>query len=721
MASQRNKGSNPNRSSHNGNHVSNDIKLKQWPYDFVAIRKIKHNQTAAVPHSHYFPEKESGEFRCELTTETAAIFANHQQRFVEKNPTEGDLPLHQFSELMKRYALTDNERNLIDDKQEEKEEKEQKKEKNVLFPLTYQGRSLIAGSSIMGMLRNSIAALTAAKMERVQEQSFSYRPNIGAVHNEKKKFSKIAIVETTDPLNLKVMASDASSQDHIFVDQFYFSALPELISGGEPISGSFLKSKKGHSYSLLKYSNDIRNKNKLKDDEELPFVPKENYLLYPYQGGLDEQGMLSNGMIYKGIMIKESVVKKAEDDVKVAPEVEKMYELTTEHLTDAVSGHISTRHPSLPNNKNQLITAIKNNRKLKKGQVIFVETDSQNNVISYGNNYLYRWRYKNTIREVNHLADREYVSRIRDEIFDPQEGYPALSHSKPTDLNIVHALFGYTDNDDTQYDEQTKRKRLSRLAGRISVNHALEVNPREASVLNKRNKEENNKLHVAVLPISGAPKASAVEHYIQQPGGKLLTKTYGDDTRLSTSDLSGRKFYRHFARDYAWDEFVTGRSAGDLGSNQSAMALNPIPAGTTYRFTLRFRSLSDWEQGLILAALQPELVAQALSKFELPLLSRCKTHIAKLPSLYGVKLGYGRAFGFGSCRIRLNNLDEESALQKVKAFLERFGEHGTYNDILRQWLEVHAMDLNTVQETYDDQVLNYHSKMRQGYLQKRRQ
>ena len=82
------------------------------------------------------------------------------------------------------------------------------KEKSIVEPLRLDGRVLIPGSALTGMLRHSLGALLSAPMERVAERTYSYRPNIAHAgkYDPVLYASRPAIVLAVDPmLKVKVL------------------------------------------------------------------------------------------------------------------------------------------------------------------------------------------------------------------------------------------------------------------------------------------------------------------------------------------------------------------------------------------------------------------------------------------------------------------------------------------------------------------------------------
>ena len=663
------------------------------PYHFVPNPELPPSLSEAVLHHKTHENTFSGELRCELTTVTDAIFAGYQKKF------SGEEQLKR----LKRDAGTLS--SLINIKK--------MSEKSVLYPLCYEGKTLIAGSSIKGMLRHSISALASAPMLRVQEKTFSYRPNLGNYANAK-YITRAAIVVDVDNdeelLRIRVLDSIDSRTDLIYHDKVL-----------EPIQNQ----------------------------------------IFIYKGGIDDEGALSSAFAEgkyqksKSVEVKEGAresVRLSTQLTRVGRDVLRLYNLTTDHLCDQQGGHISSRHPKLPNKDSQkrLSDSIKRNRDLEVDQLIFVEVERSGrdfNVISLGNNYHYHWRYKDTLRTINARNGYQLETSNRPETsLLTQEKQVAYSVSgseyKPSELNVVRALFGFTPDKDQnlshsdanpdQLNSDAINKGLAgdKYAGRISVNHAIEVPRRPSESVLKINKW-------AALSSTGSPRASSVEFYVQQEKDDKMT-TYGDTTTDIQSRLNGRKFYPHHdGNRFPYEET---NNAANVISKLSPLACSVVPAETLYRFSVRFRFLKDWEIGMLLVSINPELLIQDFASDtvdQLKLSNRWIQSKIDKKFIMGNKLGYGRPFGYGSCFINIasaqktendkqTNISSEQQKECIEAFLNRFNCEA-FDDVLLQWLKLHHLKTEKVfryppgNQSDEEATLKFHSKIRTDHIKHRRE
>ncbi len=663
----------------------------QPPYHFVSNFIVSNEQKNKQLHDALLHNKQhngtySGEIQCELTTLTAAIFAGYQQTFDKADKIKKVLP--------------DSLKGQIDSSF---------REKNLLFPLCYQERTVIAGSSIKGMIQHSISALTSQPMLQVQEQTYSYRPNIPDIPKEQLSFRQKethpAIVTNLDPLSVKILETTDSNKT---VNSKHFKYISATALNGSSVEAYI-----------------------------------DNEKTFRYNGGIDNKNILSKARIKVTKKTRErscvvevpNNIKSSKNPIVIDKDIVEHYKLTTEHLINTTTGHISSRHPdqSKSTSTKELKESIEENRELYLNQLIFIEIDTTTEKItSFGNHYYYHWRYKDSIRMINASTQRAEVSLPSDEskvayIEDGKEN----SNATPAKLGIVRSLFGFVD----EKEDGTNQASNTKLAGRVSINHALEVKQSNHDLV----LEENL---FAVLEPTGSPKASAVEFYINQNDRQStnLMNTYGDDAVSETaSRLNGRKFYLHHDGNEAkWRTFTNFNEPsvhqGNLNNKLAPLVKGVSPENTQYRFSVNFNSLRDWELGLILAALQPECVWELLisdKEFE-PLLKKsfswAKKQDKEKTKHLGVKLGYGRPFGFGSCDIQTTPINAQNhSLIDKKSLIQKALKHFSspeFDQVLVQWMKVHNLNTGKMYSypkagKYNN-TFGFHSGVRQKHTKNRR-
>lgn len=554
-----------------GNHhqaqenIMDDInKAKEkLPYKFLPLDTSKTVTAEQIPHDGSQQGLYSGELRCEMTTLTPLLVGWKKHK--------------------------------------EDEEDKDKKNDGILQPLLHpdDGRVLIPGTSIKGMIRQRIAMLTNAPMEKVAERTYSYRPNIAHATQLEARPAVITNLNTDGSLAIKLLGN---ARDAVFDRLWFRDPLKSKIKQqiGKCITG---QQQQYHGYGI----ND-RGKFIKQDDRNSIQFPLNHYVC-SYKGGIDGDGSLMRAFSQdtrKNVHDFALVAKnKFESAISwtIDPEVVKHYKLTQKHLADEKIGHISNRHPLVDNaNAGRIGRAIKEATELEPNQLIYVEYDTVNKkVVSFGHHFHYRWRFADTV--TTQLINGENI--LRPELTPVKNG-----------LSAPLAMFGYTQDKDA-------------LAGRISINFATEV----ISEAEKNNTDRfiDTGRSFALKPL-GQPRPSAVEFYLKQQPNATKLITYGDvlpPNLAGKSDggvLAGRKFYPH----------QTNTNAQHYKEQGTPETHNPrvryvLPKDRKFRFTIRYKDLTDWEVGTLLLAIQPHLAKDGAK-----------------PEEYGLKLGYARPLGFGS-------------------------------------------------------------------------
>jgi hypothetical protein len=600
-------------------------------------------------HDKTIAGRRSGELLCTLRTLTPLLAGNEQ------------------------YAISDSNIRL----------QRASGEKKVLEPLFDEdGRVLIPGEQLKGMLRQSVGALLGAPMERVAEQTYSYRPNLAFEPGNKQVEPRPAVVVSLKTFGRYTVPDKVKLCD---INRRIFDMWPRS-------------------------PHDRR-----------------------YRGGMEA---------YEGPGNPDPVLKKCDlhtrarptgqqaNPVEVPDETHEQWLLTVAHLTDTTSGHISSRHPSILNTtlqsqaKTNLQRAV--TRGFKEGDVIYVEWDTvEGRVVSYGHHYYYRWRYADSVREKWAAATRSVRSELKP--------LPSETVNAPDRLSGARALFGFCS--DNPGSDGVGTGDQSQLAGRIAFNYAREV-VEQVDNLAKRFLGTENRGYCVALKELGTPKPSAVEFYLDQtqlPARRRekdqgVVVTYGDlPGRDPTGDLAGRKFYRHCPQA-ATDKSVYESWDTEIIEKRSTLARFATRPQRTFKFTVRFRNLSDEELGVLLIALCPNQYAPMLPE---PVRSEAGVKpVKKDRPRYATKLGHARPLGWGSVEIKvdrlrvlcseggfedLSNADVGTCLSKCGDIVDR--------PSLRAWLDIHDF-IDSKWGPYptagNADIFRFHSGIRQLHSKGRR-
>jgi hypothetical protein len=666
------------------------------PYGFVPI-DLKHAvQDAPVCHDGSSGgELLSGEILCELEALTPLLPGN--QRYKAEEARSQDLQSWGFGDVAPK--------------------------KQIAEPLRLpDGRVVIAGSAIKGMIRHSIGALTSAPMERVAEHHFTYRPNLdfNRFGTREKYVVRPALVVSAKHGGWEVEVF-ADARDAIFVRSDAEQSVRNASSNGV-ITGQIRGITREMSHLIRSGASEILD-----------------HRLATYKGGIDGEGLLAaafqkrddetlNGrrvckkrdpQFCRGPFTYDLalVPKKSVCTLDIAQPLYQRYLADQKQvLANHTSGHL-TAHP-LEVDVQRVAANIEQHSEFSPGQLIYVEitTDASgkvtklSQVVSCGHHFRYRWAYTSSVRK-KAGQPRACLTPMDGERNTSANG--AQPDIPPQQLTGARLLFGYVRDDQTN---PIGKGVFERMAGRIAFNHAVSV-----GVPDFLGTPDNG--YCVPLKILGQPKPSAWEFYLQQPEAvNQPLVTYGDLPGDPGGDLAGRKFYRHQTRVSETDIKATDHD--DIKSDQATLARFICATKTRFRFAIRFTHLREWELGALLAVLEPHLLKKD-GKAE---------H-------YAHKLGLGRPLGMGSVRvtrkgIRLRQddsvvyLDPADGEQRITETLKSLGQKlGPGN--ADKWLAAHEVSgqvrlaypvaQTTVNHQSVQTIYAWHTNLRRAYSKLRRE
>lgn len=586
------------------------------PYAFLPVPDapasappVWHDGTSS--HGRY-----SGELRCELTNLTP-LLVGWERKSRQEAEKESDDPSNLSPAFLAKERLTGLP-----------------EEKNLLCPLRLpgpDGRVLLPGESLKGLLRHELGALLGAPMERVKEQRYSYRPNLG-VAGKRGRF--------LEPRMARVL--ELTTRKAILDGQERKLTVPLRLELLEPI-----RAPEDQVYLPRK------------DKSAAQFSKDE---LHNYRGGIGAGVELPRPVypkdetpkVYTQVALAKRAFNKSKT-VRLEPSVLDDYCRTVAVLLDPEHGHFSSRHPGINSDRAAHKEAIATvaaatldpaPRPFKEGDLIWVEWDDDRGAItSFGSHYYYRWAYQDTIR-TRGGQERAILSPTKAETTLVEEGELA---GAPQGLTAARRLFGYVNVDRDSVCKGIGKDAFSQLASRLSINCAVEDT-------SHRSKETDRFLPPTYLKELGQPKPSAVEHYLQQPNiqatdaeryqsrgsDQAHLRTYGDlRGRDPGGELAGRKFYLDQQEQWIKGKQWEDASADNQANERSTLAIDASKPGAVFRFTLRFRDLDAAELSAVMLALCPNQLA-----------AKAGGDAGK----YCSKLGYARPLGWGSVQIQIKEL-----------------------------------------------------------------
>lgn len=305
--------------------------------------------------------------------------------------------------------------------------------KAILEPIRLtDGRVVLSGTSLKGMLRSSLSGLLSPPMERVAERSYSYRPNAQYQRNEDFRCVRPAIITAANPREIKVrVLSNATAVYFVRGNaEQSFKGIP-IHERVAHVQGVTLDNNAGVRRHVVASNN--------------ASIGAGYYIRY--DGGIDGTGELHHG-IRGGVTYHHVWVEEREYNAgtthTLPVDVISHYEKTLEHfLSD--DGLFAAGYP---NNEGKARTHIKaiqqrwqDNRSDLVGRLIYVELEN-GNINSFGHHYYYRWRYANTIRIIKSSTTvRPALAPLLSETVETDE---TKIPQPPSKLSAARLLFGYT-------------------------------------------------------------------------------------------------------------------------------------------------------------------------------------------------------------------------------------------------------------------------------------
>lgn len=685
------------------------------PYHFVPADPELAITDAPVFHDTQRTEEDfwSGELHCTLTALTPLLCANDQYAF-------GELPAEPRARLEDYRKKFSQER--IDSR------------KHILEPLTLPldaagenadlpGPVLIPGTAIKGPIRQSLQALLSAPLERVRERTFSFRPNLKGAERMHPALVYQRIVQNNKLVGLKIEFC-GRCDDLIYVYDDAMRVLRDWLIGRGYPAAVFSPDQPASDVPIADINaivpgvtiDDRRWAKKLRSDAA-GAAPLKNYALARYRGGTDGTFLFTeafSGMArgYNWVLVKLQGEEPVLDALPTVPEnVLYTYQATLGHIGDRESG-LLVGHPL--NRDSQLDDVPAHVKDMEErcpqpGDLILVEK-ANNKIIGIGHHFRYRWRYRDSIHQSHDPEKKEPNLRrllrpLKAEQLEQSEKSP---HVPPQKLSAARLLFGYVGTEQYNPRKPTAfgvgRGDFAQLSGRIALNWAVEQKAdRRDRFLNA---EPERACFVPLKPL-GAPKPSAVEHYLTQERvharkDQGILCTYGDSVDDPAGDLRGRKFYLHqpdAANDekcYALSPDKPANGEPDLrehfAGQQAALARFVSRPNSEFRFTIRFRDLRGWELGALLFVLTAdasliETLAAAAQIQDAPALKRWLSKISAWrpkaaggvpappnqgPPLLALKLGHGRPLGLGSVSVRVDQFrrltfDPQNGLSRLES------------------------------------------------------
>jgi CRISPR-associated protein len=246
---------------------------------------------------------------------------------------------------------------------------------------------------------------------------------------------------------------------------------------------------------------------------------------------------------------------------------------------------------------------------LKEGDTIIFEVDEKGKIKNFSFSEIPRLRYK--------MSPLDLV---------PKEFHPCTTEN----LCFACRMFGTTGDTSENKNKTKKEEKTVAMISKVFISDALLVNERNRDVKDIEDKITLNPL--------GEPHPSLACFYLEKG-------TYDNET----SQIRGRKFYWHHK-----DKIKAGtgyrsylENIKNQGDNKNVVStINFLKPLQNFEFEISFKNLTDEELGILIYSL--ELEKDLLHKF-----------------------GKAKAFGFGSCEVKILDCLLESS-EKYNSFVKTY-------------------------------------------------
>jgi hypothetical protein len=531
------------------------------PYNFVPVDVEACEKKEPVWHD-VFPqsEKYSGRIRCTAYALTPMIAGNEQVAYENLSEEE-------------QKEVSENARAKVGVRIEKVSVSHDHK---LVRPFRFPDEQLgISGHTLTGLFANVYAAITNSPVERVNDRTFSFRPNVAFPPNGMRN------PPGPQPYAGILLANGTGYSVLTFpVQRPEFAKVTSV-----PAVTAWLA-----SASVANFSTWLRA------------MPALTDIVLPCGGGLDGDGELQrafSGSNYAPcnqqclrVDTRKLMALTAADILPLSGQVLEGFERTVKHLA---TDHLEN-HPQLSDDahRKRVRAALSTNRSLRPGAIVFVEV-LKGKIVTIGMNFRYRWCFENSF--TRYALDASLKNGTLRPLFDLRSEQ-AKPRSTAT-LSPRRRLFGFVDPKPDDADENA----LIAFAGRVKVSCAI------------HEPETGERKPYVPLKVLGSPKTSAYEFYLSQNASAGKLKDYGEPGNPhGAGEPRGRKFYLH-QPEAAWEprryRIQLDESPQENWGRifQTAeMLVTPRLTGAgikrfpTFRFTVLFENLDEDELSNLLLA-----------------------------------------------------------------------------------------------------------------------
>ncbi len=641
--------------------ISLEKTTTKLPYVHVPLQENKSVLGKPVPHNSTDKTLISGTLSLKLEVLTPLLMANYQFTYDQLPQYYQDLLPKDFKELMsseQNNSARQKKKFLIPNYVEITTGTNQAPQKELLL--------VLPGKSIRNVLRRSLIALCQAPFERVAERDYTRVPNLQA--NGAKTRNQAAFITAIDSNTVTVklvnkvhfLSEDATK---FFEDT---NEVPDEFGKVFEAPTGYRIQQDRHKLKIFKGNERLLGK----------WVPAL------YNGGSDGIGELATAHNDGKKAFVHSVVFLPADELKsplidIDSAVYERYQEEQKFLANRIDTH--PLRAKLGDAKSKGIKEkIEEFQTLKVGQLIYVELDeASNQIIRIGRHYYYKTRTKHSLKRVNNQLRKVFEPNSAEMTVKDQTQMPSL-------LTAARLLMGYVRDDDTQHIAAGPWQYYK---GRIAIVDA--VAQEKVTREEFPSKEGTNVFSWLQLNVALGPKGSPVRMLEQSNG--LVSFEHANTT------LSGYPFFRHVSAASVDAQLQTLQQEEFYKNDLAPIGFDVCHTGT-FKTTVTFSKLHDWELGALLCLLEPRHLLTA------------GRDLGK-DTQFAHKFGRGKSIGMGSTAMKvtsikqlidtfdeqcftlphLKDIEQDVQATYIEAFKTKLAEQ---NIECEPWLAVHLLDHN---------------------------
>ena len=585
------------------------------PYNFVTLNGVKpwHYKKDHPCHDRWTMETFSGIIEYQATSLTP-VFVPEGFPFASKTETYQNIDRH-FCRMKRHTGIT---------------------------------KYAIPGSSVKGVIRSAVEALSNSRMgvvnEKYYEKPLPYRRRV---------YSKKGVIDSDPSTSNPIKVTEV---EEIYIEKRWLDGFKAIWGGSDSPSNAFY------------YTDRIVRKKRIADPATNGKLASPSEVKIYYSNLFNRKNKNHN--------YSHRIIKKGETSYKISKTVYEAYENNLKHAHYENHHNTYFDHNNTPidpgqgRNKpyyegNCSLDKALENLKLRKGDLIYFTIDNgTTNINSFGKNLNYLWPSTKSVKD------------LAGNFFPPPEN----SLKKP--LSMAERMFGFPGKHKKSHDGSIESHPYRGKVRFESLWCPDDVDINESNWGNVSDSNSGFKLELAPLT-SPQTYAKARPLYLM-PDSDGKSSSYSD----VLPKMRGRKFYWHQhdpdGTDGIWNMHKRSPTH-DIVKSQLPPAIMPLKSGTIFKGRIHFDNLAPEELGALIYALQGD------GSYD-----------------HAIKIGKGKPRGLGSMKIEIQNLMLCDPQIRYKSFSE-IGESILSKEKIDEkiesfklWCENQYNENNNKESKYDD-------------------